>query len=478
MPSFDVRLASTQRGAWPGEIPELRAVEASEPLLVPLGGREAQVIAVKPAGTKVEVGQMLTETAPETGHVPVAPVAGTLGAVRTVTIAGGATVPAVELTPSSHAASTSEAPDVHPGLAPADVPDHPDDASLEASHPVLASLRRGARNDTREAPPALPELTRADLPAWIDRLRRAGVHADRTTSPDLIAQLLAVLRRPVDTILCNALDGDPPMRLSGALAAREAESLVLGMTALRSLCGATAAAIVIDDSSPTRWVRHLRKAARDNGVRIVGLANDYPQGDPTLLVYALSGRKLRFRRLPVEQGVVMIDPASAIAVGRFIDQGSAMTHVAVGVFDHSIDREHPHDRLSYALAPIGMRISDLLSRLGVDLRSSTLRAGDLLRDRRIESDAVIAGGEMVIHLLHHEPGGAIEPCIRCGWCVQGCPTRVQPAGLLEAAQHDDLKLAEHYGLESCIECGICSFVCPSELPLLGGIRHLRTLRRV
>jgi electron transport complex protein RnfC len=51
--------------------------------------------------------------------------------------------------------------------------------------------------------------------------------------------------------------------------------------------------------------------------------------------------------------------------------------------------------------------------------------------------------------------------------------RIQPAGLLDAAQRADPELAERYGLEACIECGVCSYVCPSHLPLLGGIRKLK-----
>ena len=50
--------------------------------------------------------------------------------------------------------------------------------------------------------------------------------------------------------------------------------------------------------------------------------------------------------------------------------------------------------------------------------------------------------------------------------------RIQPAGLLEAAQQDDPLLADRYGLDACIECGICTYVCPSHLPILSGIRAL------
>ena len=69
-----------------------------------------------------------------------------------------------------------------------------------------------------------------------------------------------------------------------------------------------------------------------------------------------------------------------------------------------------------------------------------------------------------------------DPCVRCNWCAEACPTRLRPAGVLEAAQYEDVALAERHGVDACIECGICSYVCPSHLPLLDGVRRIRALR--
>src|SRR5690606_22423782 len=134
-------LPSMQRSSWPARTPTFVQLAPAAALQVPLAAsRQVQVIAVRPAGRPVHAGQMLTETAPEAGHVPVAPVAGTLGAVRQVAILGGASIPAVTVKTASA-------------------------ATLAVAGGALSAEPRRERSFARS------DLTRADLPGFIDHLR-------------------------------------------------------------------------------------------------------------------------------------------------------------------------------------------------------------------------------------------------------------------------------------------------------------------
>jgi H+/Na+-translocating ferredoxin:NAD+ oxidoreductase subunit C len=138
--------------------------------------------------------------------------------------------------------------------------------------------------------------------------------------------------------------------------------------------------------------------------------------------------------------------------------------------------EQPHDRTHLFSAPVGATVGDVLAVLDLPSAHLDLRGGGPLREVRLTTECVIAGGELSVYACPREPDVNPDPCIRCGWCVEGCPVRIHPAGLLDAAQDDDLGLAYRYGLDACIECGVCSYVCPSHLPLLGGVRRLRALK--
>jgi len=67
------------------------------------------------------------------------------------------------------------------------------------------------------------------------------------------------------------------------------------------------------------------------------------------------------------------------------------------------------------------------------------------------------------------------PCIECGWCVDHCPTDLNPLHLHELSQ-DPLRSSLNESLESlhCIGCGLCSYVCPTRLPLTQSTLDLRT----
>jgi electron transport complex protein RnfC len=171
--------------------------------------------------------------------------------------------------------------------------------------------------------------------------------------------------------------------------------------------------------------------------------------------------------LPTEHGVLLLDGAAAFTVGRALLYNEPMLRVPLAVFDQARGVSH------FVSAPVGMALRDMIEQLAIPPHGLDLRGGAALREVRLSGDCVAAGGELGIYAAPRQPDVNPSPCIRCAWCIEGCPVRINPAGLLEAAQRDDITLAREYGLDACIECGICVYVCPSYLPLLHGIRTLR-----
>jgi electron transport complex protein RnfC len=428
--------------AAPAESSALRLLDLPGRLRVPLGVRPPMTMPTGVAiGATVAKGQPLGGASAEGGPAVLAPTSGRILGVGEATLTNGNVVPVVDL---------------ECDFQDRRLPEEHDPQQAEVQRDLLESLDK-----------ATPD----ELGQWIDRLRAAGVWADRVQSPDLLGQMHQVLRRPIDTIICNIVDHDPLLRLGGTIAARFGPVLVAGVALLARLTSARNVWIAVEAGTTPKWWLPLRRELRKASAEIVPVLADYPQAEPTLLIYTLLRRRLRPGRLPVEQGVLLLDAVSAVAVGRATAREQPMLQTPVAVRDHLRGRSH------LLVAPIGSSVRHVLDQLKLPHEGVTLLRGDVLRDQPTTPEAIIAGGELTLHVLPATTPVNPEPCIRCGWCVQTCPTAVEPAGVLEAAQREDLDLADRHGLGACIECGICAYMCPSHLPLLQAIRTLKDSRR-
>jgi electron transport complex protein RnfC len=395
----------------PSTVPTTSRIGLPPTLVVPLLS-DVDVVAT---GTRVKRGQSIAPDVP-------APAAGVLGELRVVRLLDGSMSRAIELTVEG----TDEEP------------------------------------VTEATPPR-------DLPSLIDRLRSAGVNAARHSSPDLLGQLRDAMQHGVDLLVCNLLDVDGGSSLHSKLIREHGAVVIAGVKALAEALKVEKILVAADMSMANRVASLTRKS--DAKIKVVGLLNDYPQSDPTLLMFALTGRRLRPQALPTSVKAVLLDGAAAAAVGRCLSANEKMLTVPIEIRDSTRARSH------VAVAAVGTPLKFVMEAMG--LRDSyTLRAGAALRDVRVCLESIVSGrGELSIDAGLISAAINPDPCIRCGWCVENCPVRINPAGLLEAAQEDDLVLAEQFGLHACIECGICSYVCPSRLPLLDSIRQLRTRQR-
>jgi electron transport complex protein RnfC len=302
---------------------------------------------------------------------------------------------------------------------------------------------------------------------WTDSLSPAQIAANRHNSPDLIGQLHQAVQRPPHTVICAVVDVDPAACLNSVLASRYPIELLAGVLTVSRVTGAQRAQIITDNRVPANWFSDLQKAAHLARVAVDEVIHTYPLADPAVLVYLLRRRALRPGRLPTEQGVFVLDAAAAVTLGRFALLSQPMSHVPMAVRDHALGRSH------YAIVPVGTTVGQLLTRLVLPSKNRVVRGGDVLRDLRMELETPVGSGELVLHSTTPEEPANPSPCMRCGWCVDVCPTRVHPATVLEASQRQDQALAESAGVEACIECGLCTYVCPSNLPLMEGSRLMK-----
>jgi Na+-translocating ferredoxin:NAD+ oxidoreductase subunit C len=198
----------------------------------------------------------------------------------------------------------------------------------------------------------------------------------------------------------------------------------------------------------------------------VPLLNRYPQADPTVLIWTLLAQRLSVGALPTSIGVLLVDPVTCWALGRFLRDGTTYQYRPVQVF---VEDRAPQ----LVLAPLGMAIDALLTHVGVPFGNQQCIRNGMLTGRQIDSAHNVVEEDTEMIAVRRFP--AVEnptPCIECGWCVDHSPTALNPAKLYHqnfaGGPGGDGREARH-----CIDCGLCSYVCPTRLPLTQRIVDLR-----
>lgn len=301
------------------------------------------------------------------------------------------------------------------------------------------------------------QVSRADLIGKLDSL---GLQFDRTTCPDLASQLLQSANRPIDFVVCNALDAEPTARLNGVTLAQFPHEVMSGVKILLRATGAPRSQIVVDSAGPRASLS--LKRGED---KLISIESAYPQMHPALLLSRLLKRQLAPGRLPIERGVLMVDPPAAFVIGRMFagNQSIALPTML---------RDHRSNKTFAVMVGPDIKLSELIFAVGVSLDQRTLTiGGETLRRLRVDLATIAAKLDPVIHICPAEAPAHTEACVRCNWCADVCPVSVLPMLVLEAAQTNDAALAERAGARRCIDCGLCDYVCPSRLPLTGAIRH-------
>jgi len=314
----------------------------------------------------------------------------------------------------------------------------------------------------------LARIDPGDRQRAIDSLLAAGIEANRWTCPDLAPQLRTLGDAKIKAVFCCAIDLDSALPIQDTLLAEHAMEIAAGVAGLARLLGATSRVLALTEDSRSKVVAATKSAASATGLRLDPLRVEYPRAHPSIAMRQSLGVRLAPDALPARAGVIFLDAPAALAIGRFFLRRARVTRIPVGIYDRRFNRSH------LAWIPVGMSLGDLLGALDLSVRPIDLFTGHMLLDQPAHpAEIFTAASEYAVFASDHHAPVNPDPCVRCGWCTEACPANIHPAGLLEAAQQQDLAMADGFGLRSCIECGICTHVCPSRLPLLHAIRGMR-----
>jgi len=246
------------------------------------------------------------------------------------------------------------------------------------------------------------------------------------------------------------------------------DDLKRGVRALFKASGATKCHLGIkeDKKDAIRILNDLFK--NDEHIVVAPLKDRYPMGWERTLLYSVLGK--RYERLPIEAGAIISNSTTAIMVGKALDTGLPIYERIVTVSGDGV--KQPRN----VKCRVGTPINELTSLCGgYTAEKLSLLAGGPMMGAALTKDSVsVTPATNAITALIYQEIDEIA-CLRCGKCVENCPSGLQPVNIANAFKAGDADRMIKLSAVDCVECGMCTYVCPSYIHVTENVRKAKRL---
>jgi len=349
---------------------------------------------------------------------------------------------------------------------------------IEPDKDFIANESYDAQNSTSKVYPpvddVLAKLSREDILA---RLKDSGLVGLGGAAFPTHVKFYIPENKKVDTLIINACECEPFLTSDYRIMLEYTDWLILGIKFAMKALGIHRAIIGIEDNKPEAIT--ILNARINSEIKLEVCKTKYPQGAEKMLIKALLNREVPTAGLPLDVGVVCANVSTITALAYLISNNVGLTKRVVTVTGDGIEK------VGNYLIPFGTPLSFILEHVG--LKTDTY---EVLFGGPMMGSAVMylgtpttkgTGGIVVLkrpNLTKQLAYNKINPCIRCGECLNVCPMHLNPSqlGRLGHAKHYQ-EMSEKYHLFDCFECGCCTYVCTAAIPLVQQFRVAKQILR-
>ena len=390
-------------------------------LRVPLASSGPAARAVVRIGQYVTVGEKIALAEGDSCVDVVAPLSGRVSAFTMAAVAardGFVDVPAIELTELS----------IPGGLAP-----------LEATF----------------------DWRKADSQTLRRRIAEGGLVIHRPGGGPLAQWAQSARGKKCRWLIANVMESQPYVTANHRLLADHGAEVIRGLALLGAAVEAREIVLAVDRRRTDDY-RELVGPAGMYRISRIALPHKYPTGADPILVKILTNREMPPGRSTMDVGAAVIDAASCFAAYRWVGCGCPPTGRVVTVSGERAPRP------GNFWAPFGADCAELLAGA-----AEPIIHGGPMNGLRCPSGAVVsASTDAVLAITAWQPRPP-GPCIRCGWCRDHCPARLNVGALNDTFELGRVDRAARLGVMASVECGVCTYVCPARLPLSQRVKQLK-----
>jgi len=242
-----------------------------------------------------------------------------------------------------------------------------------------------------------------------------------------------------------------------------ADDIIFGLQAEMKTVSAPKGIIVIEENKPDAIALLREKTAGIEGIEVLEVATQYPQGAEKMLIKRAMGRSVPSGKLPADVGACVSNVSTVKAIADAIKTGMPLVERITTVTGPYIPNPQNF------IVKIGTPASELVAACGgISAEDVLIKAGGPMMGfpQTTLETPIMKGSNGIIAIDNDEP--EVQECIKCGRCVDVCPMELKP--LYFAKLVGDAAALKEKNIMDCMECRCCEYICSSKIPLVNLIK--------
>jgi len=271
--------------------------------------------------------------------------------------------------------------------------------------------------------------------------------------------------KPIDAVLVNACECEPLLTADHRMLLEYADDIIYGLLAEMKTVAAPKGIIVIEENKPDAIALLREKTADIEGIEILEVSTQYPQGGEKMLIKRAMGRSVPSGKLPADVGACVSNVSTVKAIADAIKTGMPLIERITTVTGKYIPNP------GNFIVKIGTSAKELVEACGgISAEDALIKAGGpMMGFPQTTLDTPIMKGSNGIIAIDDDNAEA-QPCIKCGRCVDVCPMELKPLYFYKYASQSNWAGMKEERIMDCMECRCCEYICSSKLPLVSMIK--------
>lgn len=275
----------------------------------------------------------------------------------------------------------------------------------------------------------------------------------------------------IEYVIVNGAECEPYLTSDYRVMLEEPEKIIQGLKIILKLFEHAKGIIAIEDNKPEAIEIMSKLVASETNIQVKVLKTKYPQGAERQLIYATTGRAINSSMLPADAGCVVDNVDTVVAVNLAVCESTPVIRKIITVTGDAIKTPQNFR------VPTGLNYAELVDEAGgfTTQPKKVVSGGPMMGMALYDLNVPVMKTSSALLCMTRDEVAEFEPsaCIRCGRCVEACPSHLIPQKMQECSERfDDEGFIALNGME-CYECGSCTYVCPAKRRLTQSFKQTR-----